>query len=48
MSISDFIEMLEEYKEQYGELTVFHDNDMGNAMEIYIDDVYVDSDGLHV
>ena len=48
MTISEFIEMLQEYREQYGELTIFHDNDTRSPQEIYEDDVYVDSEGLHI
>jgi len=48
MTISDFIEMLEEYKEQYGEVTIFHDYDNGSSEELYEESIYVNSDGLHI
>ena len=48
MTISDFIEMLEEYKEQYGEVTIFHDYDNGSSEELYEESIYVNSDGLPI
>ena len=48
MTISYFIEMLEEYKEQYGEVTIFHDYDNGSSEELYEESIYVNSDGLHI
>lgn len=48
MTISEFIDILNEYREQYGEVTIVHDYDNGSSEELYEESIYVNSKGLHI